>query len=224
MQEKLLKNNISINANIWNDIYKNNNSILELPNEHFARIFYRRLSLLGPDFLDWGIGSGNNAKLMTKLGKNVFGTEVSIEAIKHVERMYKEQFNQRITIDLIKNNKLRFDINHFDCIISWQVQCYNNCNTFKIFLEESYRCLKPNGLLVFTLTDLSDLIFEDANQIDKNTYVCNYKNQKGVTLFAIKEPSEINNFITKFSVDDIGFFSYQLDNKKSKHWVFILKK
>ncbi|MDC1356988.1 class I SAM-dependent methyltransferase [Pseudomonadota bacterium] len=218
------KNHLDTNSQIWDSIYKSNNSILSFPNEHFVRLFYRNLLDLGPNFLDWGIGSGNNASLMTLLGKNVFGTEVSEYSIKLVHKLYKKQFNKKIQIDHINNNILNFKNNFFDCIVSWQVQCYNDNNTFKNFLNESYRCLKPNGLLVFTLTDPSDIIFENSNKINKNTYICNFQNQKGITLFALEKPIEISKFIQGFSILDIGFFSYELHKKQSKHWVFCLEK
>ena len=227
MQDLYLKDNYSTlknNSKIWDDIYQENDSILDFPNEHFVRIFFRHLASLGNKFLDWGIGSGNNAQFMTAQGKNVYGTEVSMHAIDTVKKLYKSKFNKTINIEHLRNNKLNFKDNFFDCIVSWQVQCYNNENTFKLFLEESFRCLKKNGVLVFTLTDKNDLIFENSKRIGDNTYISNYHNQKGVILFAVKENAELKNYIHHFTVIDDGFFSYKLNNKLSKHSVLILKK
>ena len=227
MQDLYLKDNYSAlqnNSKIWDDIYQANDSILDIPNEHLVRIFFRHLASLGNKFLDWGIGSGNNAQFMTAHGKNVYGTEVSIHAIDTVKKLYKSKFNKTIKIEHIRNNKLNFKDNFFDCIVSWQVQCYNNENTFKLFLEESFRCLKKNGILVFTLTDIDDLIFENSKKIGDNTYISNYHNQKGVILFALKENDELKKYIRNFTVIDDGFFSYKLNSKVSKHSVFILKK
>ena len=227
MQDLYLKDNYSAlqnNSKIWDDIYQANDSILDIPNEHFVRIFFRHLASLGNKFLDWGIGSGNNAQFMTAQGKNVYGTEVSIHAIDTVKKLYKSKFNKTIKIEHIRNNKLNFNDNFFDCIVSWQVQCYNNENTFKLFLEESFRCLKKNGILVFTLTDINDLIFENSKKIGDNTYISNYHNQKGVILFAVKENAELKKYVRHFTVIDDGFFSYKLNSKLSKHSVFILKK
>ncbi len=227
MQDLYLKDNLSVlknNSHIWDEIYKASDSILNFPNEHFVRIFSKHLASLGNKFLDWGIGSGNNAQFMTTQGKNVYGAEVSSYAIDTVKKLYKSQFNKAIKIEQISDNKLNFKDNYFDCIVSWQVQCYNNENTFKLFLEESFRCLKKNGVLVFTLTDINDLIFENSKKIGNNTYISNYQNQKGVILFAVKENAELKKYIHHFTVIDDGFFSYKLNKKLSKHSVFILKK
>ena len=103
MQDLYLKDNLSVlknNSQIWDDIYKASDSILDYPNEHFVRLFFRHLAPLGNRFLDWGIGSGNNAKFMTIQGKNVYGAEVSSYAIDTV-KLYKSQFNK-----LLRLNKL----------------------------------------------------------------------------------------------------------------------
>ena len=92
MQELYSKDNLSViknNSHIWDDIYKASDSMLDFPNEHFVRIFFRHLDPLGNKFLDWGIGSGNNAKFMTIQGKNVYGAEVSSYAIDTVKKLYK---------------------------------------------------------------------------------------------------------------------------------------
>ena len=44
MQDTYLKDNFSVlknNSQIWDDIYKASDSVLDYPNEHFVRLFFR---------------------------------------------------------------------------------------------------------------------------------------------------------------------------------------
>lgn len=212
------------NTKVWNQIYKEGCSILQFPSEHFIRLFHKNLKNKVNRILDWGVGSGNNTVFLGMNSPEVYGVEISQEAAKITKNRFKEELNKEIEIEIISENKVSYDDEFFDCIVSWQVQCYNNDETFKKALSEMDRCLKRKGLLLFTLTDLDDVLFEGSSSISKNTFLSASSGQDGCHLFGLKDIQEINEYLPNFKVKDIGYFKHLLNGVTSYHWTILAEK
>jgi carbamoyltransferase len=97
--------------------------------------------------LDAGCGVGWSSSKFAKRAKKVFGVDYSEEAIEYAKKEY-----QRENLNFIVMNvcDLQFDDNFFDIVISFEVLEHLTLDQAKECVAETYRVLKPGGLLIGT--------------------------------------------------------------------------
>ncbi|ODS42322.1 MAG: hypothetical protein MSIBF_03055 [Candidatus Altiarchaeales archaeon IMC4] len=98
--------------------------------------------------LDIGSGYGFFLGALDKRGYDTYGIELSEKAIEKAKGMTKAKL-----INQSADSKFPFDYNFFDAVTMFDV--IEHIPDFQYSLEESYRVLKPNGLL-FIITLNSD--------------------------------------------------------------------
>lgn len=89
--------------------------------------------------LDAGCGTGLLTQKLAKYG-SVVGIDNSLEALKFAKK-------RKVNIKLASVNKLPFEKNHFDLIVSIDVIYHQQVNDKKS-LNEFFRVLKPSGILI----------------------------------------------------------------------------
>ena len=208
-------NSTQENKNVWNKLYSENKSIMQYPNENLVIISNYFLDENDKIILDLGFGSGNNLIFFKKIGKNVYGAEISQEAINFTKRRISDE---NIELKLIINDKIDYHENFFDVVVAWQSICYNTYDNLMKNLNEIKRILKPNGKFIITLIKKEDSIFDICEKIGNNDYRVNSSNQKGAIIFLANDENEIKNIFKDFKNVNIGYFEHKLNNIGS-HWV-----
>jgi len=93
--------------------------------------------------LDVGCGGGRLTTLINDFVKKIFAIDYSTNSIKFVK---KENPRKNVEYLVMDANKLQFEDNNFDLVVSHAVFCKKMCGAKA--LKECYRVLKPKGKLI----------------------------------------------------------------------------
>lgn len=98
----------------------------------------------GLKFLEPGCGRGEHLRYFKGLGLDVYGLDLSPEAIKLSPDLKISTFD-------LENGKIPFEDNYFDVIYSKSF--LEHIRIPEIFLKEAYRVLKPGGVIISLVPD-----------------------------------------------------------------------
>lgn len=127
------------------------------------------MSFMNKDFvvLDAGCGVGWRSFIFAKKAKKVYGVDYSNEAVEYAKKNYKKS-----NLDFIVMNvcDLRFDDNFFDIVTSFEVLEHLTLEQAKRFIAETYRVLKPGGLLIGTTPIVPEEVGKNQCEIKHHIY------------------------------------------------------
>lgn len=142
--------------------------------EHYQR-YHSVLELVkGKKVLDAACGAGYGSALMASKADKVIGIDISDEAIDFAKNNYQDIKNVEYKVASVE--KLPFEDNSFDVIVSFETIEHVPENIQNSFLGEIKRCLRYDGILVMSSPD-------------KRTYsdIPKYKNEFHVKEFYFEE-------------------------------------
>jgi SAM-dependent methyltransferase len=159
----------------WAKFYSSNQ--MSYPAEYVIRIFkgsypklnFDKKSFIGKKICDIGCGDGRNLVLLHECGFDLYGTEITQEIVSKTE-FNLAKMNISAQIKTGTNDKLPFDTNFFDFLLSWN-SCYymgNNLD-FDIHVKEMARILKNDGYLIMSIPKKTNFIFKNSEKL-KNGY------------------------------------------------------
>ncbi|MFH1583083.1 MAG: class I SAM-dependent methyltransferase [Candidatus Falkowbacteria bacterium] len=105
----------------------------------------------GKKVLEAGCGSGYVARILAMKGAEVYGCDIAPEMLKI--SMAEEKLNP-LGINYINANiaRIPYPDNSFDMIMSVSALIHCDTDTIQGFLKEAKRILKPNGILVISIS------------------------------------------------------------------------
>jgi ubiquinone/menaquinone biosynthesis C-methylase UbiE len=123
---------------------ENHHPFTEYPQKLCSYLFQSFQLKAGMKMLEPGCGRGEFLNNFKDLGLDVFGVDISSEAVR---------LNQDLDIKLcdVDRERLPFDDNIFDVILSKSF--IEHLNYPEKYFEEAYRVLKPNGILISLVPD-----------------------------------------------------------------------
>ena len=107
--------------------------------------------------LDFGCGSGYGAEIISPYCKSYKGVDISKESIEYAKCNYKKTNVEFIPIKDIKNEKLPFNDETFDVILSFQV--IEHIKQPYKYIAESNRVLKKGGILLIITPNRETRLF-----------------------------------------------------------------
>lgn len=136
----------------WEHIFKTKGKVFLQPQEDMKKI----VSLLKKEkvkrVLDLGCGSGRHTVLLAKMGFEVHATDIS----KKGSELTKKWLDENNLIAELKEascyEKLPFDDNYFDAVVSIQVIHHNYHDKIRFCISEIERVLKPGGIIFITVS------------------------------------------------------------------------
>lgn len=148
----------------WNQVYKEKryspkraSSLLER-NMHF---FNKTKKIL-----DLGCGLGRHLIYLKRLGYDVYGCDISREAVKNSSKIFNKN-----RIKLADMSKLPYQDNFFDGIISIGVVHHAKLDKIIKTVKEVHRVLKKDGLIFIETISRKDPSFKTGNKLEENTYI-----------------------------------------------------
>jgi SAM-dependent methyltransferase len=166
----------------WDDVYtKKGFSGTWYPNEEVirftARYLKRRVGIEGWDVkrdvrrvLDVGCGNGRHVVFFAKQGFEVYGIDISKEAIEIGGAwLFEKGLKAYLRVGNIE--KLPFDVESFDVVISDGVLDHIPFSKAKKVMKEIRRVCAPNGYIYITLRSTEDSEFGRGEEVTHNTFV-----------------------------------------------------
>jgi SAM-dependent methyltransferase len=151
-QIKLIKEMSQKNA--WENEYRNPLFITKgsKPQADTLRFlkFYKKETgkkMYGLSILDLGSGTGRNSHYLASLGNELFGLEISPTAIQIAKRYSTQNNNSAQFIEQSIGERYNFPDCHFDIILDITSSNALTEKERSIYLQESFRVLKPGGYL-----------------------------------------------------------------------------
>lgn len=153
----------------WNGSYKNKDNFLFYPNEEVVRFISKYIKkkigyneyIIKRDVstcLDLGCGIGRHVLYLDELGLDVYGIDISEEAIKFANKYFdnlgKEYLRKKLTVGSI--NKLPYLDTFFDFAVSHGVLDSMYFDLAKEGINEIHRVLRDDGLLYIDLISGDD--------------------------------------------------------------------
>jgi ubiquinone/menaquinone biosynthesis C-methylase UbiE len=166
-----------------------------------------------------GFGYGRNAEIFTGSGLMVTGIEISETAID----IAKKHFGDRIKLHHGSVGSMPFDQESYDGIFSYAlIHLLSEEERIKL-IDDCYKQLAPNGLMVFVSISKKDFRYGQGKEISKDTF----ETRHGVTLFFYDSDS-IKSEFGKYGLVDAEVIKEplkDLDDKPSqKFWYIVCKK
>ena len=125
----------------------------------------------GAKILDIGYGDGRNWPLLRNIGFDVHGVEITDEVIKLGEER-AEKLGMKATLKRGSNAAIPFPDETFDYILACH-SCYyiDEGTRFSDNMNEYFRVLKPGGMLIASLPENTNDIFDQAVVLDDEGHV-----------------------------------------------------
>lgn len=199
----------------WDKVYSKNFGGTWYPNEGIvrfaARFIKRRVGINAYEpkkqikrILDAGCGNGRHIIFFAEQGINVYGLDISKEAIEIANAwLAKRKLKADLRVGDIK--KLDFNDKFFDIVISSEVLDHVTFSNAKKAIKEVKRVLAPGGYLFLTLRSVKSSEYGRGKKVSKNTYALKEGYEKGIIQHYF-DLGEIKALLKGFKIFDIELY------------------
>jgi len=197
----------------WNDVYKKEFRATWYPMNGIVRFTARYLKRRtgidiydvkkdAKNILDVGCGNGNHVVFFAELGFEVYGIDISKEAIEIANAwLFKKGLKADYRVGDIE--KLPFDDRYFDVVISHGVLDHIPFSKAKKAMEEIRRVCDFDGYIYITLRSTEDSEFGRGEKVAHNTFVLQEGYEKGIIqhYFDLEEIRELLGELNVFDIE-----------------------
>ncbi|MDR5588258.1 class I SAM-dependent methyltransferase [Clostridium aquiflavi] len=141
--------------------------------EHYHRYESIKDLVKNKKVLDAACGEGFGTNILAEYCSEIIGIDISEEAIRNANKKYNKR-----NISFCKESieKLPFDNDVFDVVVSFETIEHVNEKIQKCFLEEIHRVLKKDGIVIMSTPDKGNMDRNGHNhfhvkEFDKNEFV-----------------------------------------------------
>ncbi len=135
---------------------------LDLWNEHFARYCFAEAFAAGKRVLDAGCGAGYGTARLAAVGAQVFGLDLSGDAVRHARRGYP-------AVDFVQGDltHLPFPEGSLDLVVAFEV--IEHLREWPVLIHEAARVLAESGVLVVSTPNRS--VYEESREVPNPFHV-----------------------------------------------------
>lgn len=208
----------------WEEMYSKNFGGQWYPSEGFvvfsARYLKRRLGINVYQekkdvnrILDAGCGIGRHIGFFAHQGYDVYGMDLSKEAIDIAQAwLYKQRMKANLIVGDLSQTS--YDSNFFDVIVSLSVLDHVTFSESKIIINEFNRILKPGGYLFVSLRSTYDSEYGRGEKVDNNSFILEGGYEDGI-LQHYFDLDEINGLLHDFKIFDIELREERFSSRES---------
>jgi len=194
----------------WSQFYESDGKHeLLIPESFIARIFLSHRPIDALDdylfkdkkILDVGAGHGRHVWFFNQLGMKVFGTEVSVAALKRLQEAFPEHVFEKCP-----SRQIAFNSSTFDYVVAVNSIYYVEHQEDSILenLKETFRVLKSGGVLVCSFVGYDHFILKGAVYLkNKNALIKNTGHQckEDIVIRPMSSKNDITNTLS--AIDDV---------------------
>lgn len=176
-----------------------------------ARYLKRRMGIYLYDvkkdakkILDVGCGNGNHVVFFAEQGFEVYGIDISKEAIE-IGNAWLAKKGLKADLRVGDIEKIPFEDEYFDVVISHGVLDHIPFSKAKKAMEEIKRVCVPKGYIYITLRSTEDSEFGRGGEVAHNTFVLQEGYEKGIIQHYF-DLEEIKELLGEFNVFDIELY------------------
>lgn len=228
-----MENYITQNKDVYENKYCNGYGIV-YPESHIIRIYenilryYLKYNPLGKSLLDFGCGTGAHSIYFKKKGFEVYGVDVSEEAIKICQRNLGDKLFKQVNINEEKVDIEQLFERKFDVIFANQVLYYLDEQELDYTLSAFDKALNKDGLVIFTMMSINNYYYKYSKVCEdkKNLRRVELKGRVEDTSYIqfINNEHHLKKLFNKFEELFIGKYDFELVEGSSEHYYFIGKK
>ncbi|WP_051542012.1 class I SAM-dependent methyltransferase [Clostridium lundense] len=222
---------MEINKEVYEKKYKGGYGIV-YPEGHVIRIYEHYIKNLLNNgkknkMLDFGCGNGTHSLYFKDKGFEVYGVDISQEAIDICKSRFHTGKEKFFVID--KETDLNKSLNtKFDVIFANQVLYYLSDIELNRKLNEFYELLNDNGIVIFTMMASKNYYYNLAQKCDNETglYKVELKGRLNETSYInfVKDEEDMKNKFGVFQSLYTGCYDFSMKEGSSLHYFFIGRK
>jgi ubiquinone/menaquinone biosynthesis C-methylase UbiE len=186
----------------WNDIFIERGKVFLKPHPDMNRLvkLFREKKI--KKILDLGCGTGRHVIFFLKNGFKLYGLDAAPKGLE-IAKMWLEEENQYAELLLYRiEEKLPFEDDFFDAIISIQVIHHNYVDKIIMTIKEIERILRKEGIIFITFPTLN--LFKhkdnwDLVQVEPGTFIPQKGQEKDLPHHFFKK-SEIYKLFKNFKI------------------------
>jgi len=209
-----------VNTLLWDELYKQRQSLLKYPDSTFVTLLHRKLQVEQHQrVLDYGFGGGANMRVLLRRGHQVSGVEISDAVIQINQQILAEE---GLTAQLYKSDGqvLPFTDDSFDAIVPWHVLGYNSVNSLAEVLKEFQRVLRPGGVVLGTIPAYGDISHQHSESLGDFEFISKVPEQNGARILCLPDEASVRQLLGKDSAE-VGLMQCPiLGASFSRHWVY----
>ncbi len=210
------------NASVWQRLYSEGKNDLHYPSDVLVRIGARCFDRTQQKkILDFGFGTGANLIHFASLGFEMYGVEVSEDAMA-LTRERLRAANLCAELNLIRPGEpLGFPSGTFDVVYAWQVLCYNDKAGWTFIVGELERVTRPGGLIIVATAAPGDALHLQAKALGNGTYRPIVPGQEGCVVL-VPEKHELAAYFPGRQLE-IGDFGFHFGDRAAHFWIVMYK-
>ena len=166
----------------WNELFLDEKNIAVLPQPEIYK-FTKKVEGIFPGeklkLWDFCCGAGRHTILLSSLGYDTYGSDVSENGIKITKRKLQEN-NLQAHLKISDMTERPFQKIKFHGVFSWDAIHHNTIGNIKKSVDITHDCLEEKGLLLVHLLSTKSGSHNKGIEIEKNTFINDDGDEAGV--------------------------------------------
>jgi len=164
----------------WDKIYKTQGEVQSdvLPTVRVATDVFKKYGC--KSVMDLGCGTGRHSIYLAQQGFKVYATDISETGLE-ITKLKAEKLN----LDNIEFKKhdmrdITFETNSFDGVLCVWTTGHGSLEDSRKNVNEIYRVLKPNGVVVIDYVSKDDANYGKGKEIENDTFIDNVEGEENI--------------------------------------------
>jgi ubiquinone/menaquinone biosynthesis C-methylase UbiE len=208
----------------WDEIYKEEGEVHVdiLPTAKVATDIFKRNDC--KNIMDLGCGEGRHSIYLAQQGFKVYATDISETGIEITKSKAEELKLENIQFKQHDMRDMPFDNNSLDGILCVWTTGQGILEDSRKNVNEIYRVLKPNGVVVIDYISVDDKQYGKGNEIEKDTFINNIEGEENIP-YHYSTSNELKELYSNFSnvqITPIDYHFFDSSGRKDTIKAFVV--
>jgi 2-polyprenyl-3-methyl-5-hydroxy-6-metoxy-1,4-benzoquinol methylase len=180
----------------WNELFLDKEHIKVSPQTEIIQ-FIHNVKMAFPDqktkIWDQCCGGGRHTIAASKLGCDVYSTDVAFNGISNLEKWLKIE-NLHAICKIADMTEMPWPADNFHGVMCWDALHHNTIENIRIAVNNIHQSLVTNGFFICTLISTKSGSATKGKEVEKNTFVDDKGNEAGVLHHYFNEEEILNLF------------------------------